>query len=53
MQNPKDKNYISWENALYIANTMIYRGYTKEEYKKQAPIVKGAIRYIKANTIND
>lgn len=48
MQNPKNDNYITWENALFIAECAICKGYTKEEYKKLPSIVKGAIRYIKS-----
>jgi len=47
MQNPNSGSYISWEYALFIAEKMIVRGYSKTEYSKQPKIIKGAIKYLR------
>lgn len=49
MQNPKSPNYITWENALYIAEKELYKAETNgekltvEEIKRYPEIVQTAI----------
>ena len=49
MQNPKSSNYITWENALYIAEKELYKAeksgkeLTVEEIKRYPEIVQTAL----------
>ena len=51
MQNPKQDNYISWEEALFIAKAEIYKAEKQgkkikgKELNKYPSIVKSAIKY--------
>lgn len=52
MQNPKDTNYITWENALYIAEKELYKAersgkeLTVNKIKRYPEIVQTAFFYL-------